>query len=169
MLTCACMSILNSSSFFLYMMFALFLQCVVLPMFLCVVNCANLPSLFVFFNHFINLDDVSKILQGRNRMLLRVLFQILLQFFESNGRDKFAKLSAYAKGFLTRCLMKTAKVQGFIQTIKVIDSHVHWCWLVTNIKILTLSIPQGSSEALISVELPPSCHGNTGYTQNNVF
>ena len=119
------MSILNSGCFFLYMMFELFLQCVVLAMLLCVVNCANLPSLFVFFNRFINLDDVSKILQGHNRTLLRVLFQILWQFFESNGRDKFAKLSAYAKGFLTRCLMKTAKVQGFIQTIKVIDSHVH--------------------------------------------
>ena len=121
MLTCACMSILNSGCFFLYMMFELFLQCVVLPMLLCVVNCANLPSLFVFFNRFINLDDVSKILQGHNRTLLRVLFQILWQFFESNGRDKFAKLSAYAKGFLTRCLMKTAKVQGFIQTIKVLN------------------------------------------------
>lgn len=179
MLTCACMSILNSGSFFLYMMFALFLQCVVLPMLLCVVNWANLPSLFVFFNHFINLDDVSKILQGHNRMLLRVLFQILLQFFESNGRDKFAKLSAHAKGFLTRCLMKTAKVQGLIQTIKVIDSHVHWCWLVTNINIITFilttvfvlwtSIPQGSSEALISVELPSSCYGNTGYTQKIMY
>ena len=96
-------------------------------MLLCVVNWANLPSLFVSFNRFINLDDVSKILQGQNRMLLRVLFQILLQFFESNGRDKFAKLSAYAKGFLTRCLMKTAKVQGLIQTIKVTDSYVHRC------------------------------------------
>ena len=138
MLTCACMSILNSSSFFLYMMYALFLQCVVLPMLLCVVNCAKWPSLFVFFfNRFINLDDVSKILQGHNRMLLRVLFQILLQFFESNGRDKFAKLSAYAKGFLTRCLMKTAKVQGLIQTIKVTDSYVHRCWLVTNINFIT--------------------------------
>lgn len=78
MLTCACMSILNSGSFFLYMMFALFLQCVVLPMLLCVVNWANLPSLFVSFNRFINLDDVSKILQGHNRILLSVLFQILL-------------------------------------------------------------------------------------------
>ena len=178
MLTCACMSILNSGSFFLYMMFALFLQCVVLPMLLWVVNCANLPSLF-FFNRFINLDDVSKILQGHNRMLLRVLFQILLQFFESNGRDKFAKLSAYAKGFLTRCLMKTAKVQGLIQTIKVTDSYVHRCWLVTNMNILIFiltivfvlwtSIPQGSSEVLISVELPSSCHGNTGYTQKIMY
>lgn len=112
------------------------LQCVVLPMLLCVVNCANLPYhlyktveknkqiLFVFFNCFMMMFQKSYKVD-HNRMLLRVLFQILLQFFESNGRDKFAKLSANAKGFLTRCLMKTAKVQGLIQTIKVRFSHVH--------------------------------------------
>ena len=37
----------------------------------------------------------------------------------SDGRDKFAKLSAHAKGFLTRVLMKTDKVQGLVKTIKV--------------------------------------------------
>lgn len=35
-----------------------------------------------------------------------------------NGRDKFAKLSAYAKGFLTRLLMTTDKVQSLIKTVK---------------------------------------------------
>ncbi|KAL9956493.1 hypothetical protein ACROYT_G037975 [Oculina patagonica] len=40
------------------------------------------------------------------------------KLFESNGWDKFAKLSAHAKGFLTRCLMKTVKVQGLVKTIK---------------------------------------------------
>ena len=34
--------------------------------------------------------------------------------------------------------------------------------------MLWTSIPQGSSEALISVELPSSCHGNTGYTQKTM-
>ena len=46
-------------------------------------------------------------------------FSCLLQMFESNGRDKFAKLSAHAKGFLTRRLMKTDKVLGLVKTIKV--------------------------------------------------
>lgn len=38
--------------------------------------------------------------------------------FASDGRDKFAKLSAHAKGFLTRLLMKTDKVQGLVKTVK---------------------------------------------------
>ncbi|XP_068671899.1 uncharacterized protein [Montipora foliosa] len=38
--------------------------------------------------------------------------------FASDGRDKFAKLSALAKGFLTRLLMKTDKVQGLVKTVK---------------------------------------------------
>lgn len=38
--------------------------------------------------------------------------------FVYNGRDKFAKLSAHAKGFLTRLLMTTDKVQGLIKTVK---------------------------------------------------
>ena len=35
--------------------------------------------------------------------------------------------------------------------------------------MLWTSIPQGSSEALISVELPSSCYGNTGYTQKIMY
>ncbi|KAJ7378290.1 Myosin [Desmophyllum pertusum] len=35
-----------------------------------------------------------------------------------DDKDKFAKVSAHAKGFLTRLLMKTDKVQGLMQTIK---------------------------------------------------
>ena len=35
--------------------------------------------------------------------------------------------------------------------------------------MLWTSIPQGSSEALISVELPSSCHGNTGYVQKIMY
>ena len=35
--------------------------------------------------------------------------------------------------------------------------------------MLWTSIPQGSSEALISVELSSSCYGNTGYTQKIMY
>lgn len=38
--------------------------------------------------------------------------------FPSNGRDKFARLSAHAKGFLTRLLIKTDKIQGLVKNIK---------------------------------------------------
>ena len=42
-----------------------------------------------------------------------------MQVFPSNGRDRFARLSAHAKGFLTRLLMKTDKIQGLVKNIKV--------------------------------------------------
>ena len=48
-----------------------------------------------------------------------VTLLIIGQVFASDGRDKFAKLSAHAKGFLTRLLMKTDKVQGLVKTVKV--------------------------------------------------
>lgn len=51
-----------------------------------------------------------------NHLLLHSCF---VQVFPSNGRDKFAKLSAHAKGFLTRLLMKTDKIQGLVKNIKV--------------------------------------------------
>ncbi|XP_031558650.1 zinc finger CCCH domain-containing protein 13-like [Actinia tenebrosa] len=35
-----------------------------------------------------------------------------------DGRDKFSILTAYSKGFLTRCLLKAEKVQAIIKTIK---------------------------------------------------
>lgn len=37
-------------------------------------------------------------------------------------------------------------------------------FILTIVFVLWTSIPQGSSEVLISVELPSSCHGKTGST-----
>ena len=51
-----------------------------------------------------------------NHLLLHSYF---VQVFPSNGRDKFARLSAHAKGFLTRLLIKTDKIQGLVKNIKV--------------------------------------------------
>lgn len=42
-------------------------------------------------------------------------------------------------------------------------------FILTIVFVLWTSIPQGSFETLISVELPSSCHGNTGYTQKIMY
>ena len=57
-------------------------------------------------------------------------FCFLFCKFSSQGREKFAKVSAYAKGVLTRLLLRTEKVHALIQTVKV---------STTNLQIILLS------------------------------
>ncbi|KAK3728526.1 hypothetical protein QZH41_011604 [Actinostola sp. cb2023] len=71
----------------------------------------------------ISVHSKQSIRKDRRRSSLYVRQEFQKQFKiemnkESSGRDKFSILSAYAKGFMTRHLLQTEKVQALIKTIK---------------------------------------------------